>query len=188
MSRVAELPPVAVIEPRVFSDDRGFFFESWNSRTHADAVGADTVFVQDNHSRSATGVLRGLHYQLPPSAQAKLVRCTRGRIWDVAVDIRRGSPTFGDWLAEELSEHNHRQMWIPAGFAHGFLALEGPADLLYKATAHYDPDRDRAIAWDDPDLAIDWPLDGPPRLSDKDAAAPRLASAEVFGPGADPVD
>lgn len=176
------LPGVLVLEPRVFGDDRGFFFESWNDRTFTDAVGAQVTFVQDNHSRSATGVVRGLHYQLPPSAQGKLVRCGRGAVWDVAVDIRTGSATFGQWVAAELSADNHRQLWIPPGFAHGFVALTDTADLLYKASGFYDPDTDRSIAWDDPDIGIDWPLQGAPILSDKDAAAPRLADAEVFPP------
>lgn len=180
------LPDVVVVQPTVFGDDRGFFFESWNARTHAQVVGPDTTFVQDNHSRSARGVLRGLHYQLPPSAQGKLVRCGRGAVWDVAVDIRRDSPTFGRWVGEELTEDNHRQLWIPPGFAHGFVALTDTADLLYKATAFYDPQADRSIAWDDPDIGIDWPLDEPPTLSDKDARAPRLADADVFEPGALP--
>ncbi len=174
------LSGVLMLEPRVFGDDRGFFFESWNTATFADAVGSDVTFVQDNHSRSSSGVVRGLHYQLPPSPQGKLVRCGRGALWDVAVDIRAGSPTFGQWLAAELTADNHRQLWIPPGFAHGFVALTDTADLLYKASGFYDPDADRSIAWDDPDIGIDWPLEGAPILSDKDAAAPRLADAEVF--------
>lgn len=174
------LPGVVSLHPRVFGDDRGWFLESWNADRFAEAIGADVVFVQDNHSRSARHVLRGLHYQLPPSAQGKLVRCTRGVVWDVAVDIRRGSATFGQWVGQELSEDNHVQLWIPAGFAHGFVVLSEDADLLYKTTDFYDPATDRSIAWDDPDLAIDWPLDDAPSLSAKDAQAPRLAQAEVF--------
>ncbi len=173
------LPSVVVVQPRLFRDERGWFFESWSARTTRELVG-DATFVQDNHSSSDRGVLRGLHYQLPPSAQGKLVRCGRGRVWDVAVDVRRDSDTFGEWVGEELSADNHRQLWIPPGFAHGFLALTDHAELLYKATAPYDPATERSIAWDDPDLAIDWPLDGPPLLSDKDAAAPALADADVF--------
>nr|WP_274387943.1 dTDP-4-dehydrorhamnose 3,5-epimerase [Salsipaludibacter albus] len=170
---------VAVLEPDVFADDRGYFLESWNARSFVELVGEDVTFVQDNHSHSATGVLRGLHHQVPPSAQGKLVRCVRGRVWDVAVDVRRDSPTLGDWVAEELSEHNQRQLWISTGFAHGFLVLEGPADVLYKATDFYDPVSERSIAWDDPRLAIDWPLDTEPVLSAKDAAAPRFDPADL---------
>lgn len=175
-----DLPGVFMVEPRVFTDERGFFFESWNARDLSAELGHAVAFVQDNHSRSRRGVLRGLHYQLPPSAQAKLVRCVRGAVWDVAVDIRRRSPTFGDWTAHELSEDSHRQMYLPAGFAHGFLALTDVADVLYKTTTHYDGAADRAISWDDPDLAIDWPLDVAPIMSAKDADAPRLADAELF--------
>jgi len=170
-----------ILEPRVFSDDRGFFFESFNQRTFEEAVGVSPRFLQDNHSRSVKGVLRGLHYQLPPAAQGKLVRVTRGAIFDVAVDIRRSSPAFGDWVGYELSEDNFRQLWIPEGFAHGFLALTDVADVQYKATAYYAADLDRSIRWDDPDIGIDWSLDGvKPIVSSKDASAPGLADAEVF--------
>ncbi|HLF44416.1 MAG TPA: dTDP-4-dehydrorhamnose 3,5-epimerase [Acidimicrobiia bacterium] len=170
-----------ILEPRVFSDDRGYFYESFNQRTFEEATGVSTRFVQDNHSRSVKGVLRGLHYQLPPAAQGKLVRVTRGAIFDVAVDIRLSSPTFGDWVGYELSEDNFRQLWIPHGFAHGFLALTDVADVQYKATAYYDQDLDRTIRWDDPDIGIDWSLDGiTPIVSAKDASAPTLAEAEVF--------
>jgi len=170
-----------ILEPRVFSDDRGFFFESFNQRTFEEAVGVSPRFLQDNHSRSVKGVLRGLHYQLPPAAQGKLVRVTRGAIFDVAVDIRRSSPAFGDWVGYELSEDNFRQLWIPEGFAHGFLALTDVADVQYKATAYYAADLDRSIRWDDPDIGIDWSLDGiTPIVSSKDASAPALAEAEVF--------
>lgn len=179
MNRPPPPTDVVLVEPRVFTDERGLFFESWNARTHRSLVGGAT-FVQDNQSRSRRGVLRGLHYQLPPHAQGKLVRCIGGAIWDVAVDVRRGSPSFGGWVGYELSEDNHHQLWIPPGFAHGFVALTEPADVLYKATGFYEPTSERSIAWDDPQLAIDWPLDGAPVLSDKDAAAPLLDDAEQF--------
>ncbi len=168
-----ELPGVLLITPRVFPDPRGFFFESYNQetwRTH----GISTVFVQDNHSRSALGTLRGLHFQLPPMAQVKLVRCVRGVIWDVAVDIRVGSPTFGRWAGAELSADNFRQLYIPAGFAHGFCVLSDEAEVLYKTSAVYSRAHERGIAWDDPQLAIDWPV-AAPLLSDRDRAAPSLA-------------
>lgn len=173
------LPGVLVLQPRVFGDDRGLFFESWNARTFAESVGA-VEFVQDNHSRSSAGVVRGLHYQLPPSPQGKLVRCGRGAVWDVAVDLRPASPTFRQWVGVELTDDNHRQLWIPPGFGHGFVALTEQADLLYKASGFYDPDADRSIAWDDPDIGIDWPVDGQPTLSAKDATAPRLVDADLF--------
>ncbi len=170
-----------ILEPHVFSDERGFFFESFNQRTFEEATGVSLPFIQDNHSRSVKGVLRGLHYQLPPAAQGKLVRVTRGTVFDVAVDIRRSSPTFGDWVGYELSEDNFLQLWIPPGFAHGFLALTDVADLQYKATAYYAPDLDRAIRWDDPRIGIDWPLEGiRPIVSTRDGSAPSLAEAEVF--------
>ncbi len=174
------LPGVRLIEPRVFGDDRGFFLESWNARGFADA-GLDLDFVQDNHSRSARGVLRGLHYQLR-TPQGKLVRVTSGAVFDVAVDIRRSSPHFGRWVGYELSEANKRMLWVPPGFAHGFLVLSDSADFLYKCTTLYDAPNDRGIRWDDPAIGIDWPLDGMvPQLSGKDTAAPLLAQAEVFG-------
>ncbi|MFZ9148731.1 MAG: dTDP-4-dehydrorhamnose 3,5-epimerase [Vulcanococcus sp.] len=170
-----------LITPRVFGDDRGFFFESWNQRAFAAALEADgqpvPEFVQDNHSRSSQGVLRGLHYQLPPHPQGKLVRCVLGEIFDVAVDIRHGSPTFGQWVAARLSAVNHQQFWVPEGFAHGFLTLSESAEVLYKTTDFWSRDCERAIRWDDPQLAITWPAvaalgaDGP-LLSEKDAAAP----------------
>jgi len=175
------LPGLLVYEPEVFGDDRGFFMESWNRRTFSDATGLDPVFVQDNHSRSAWGVLRGIHYQLDPHAQGKLVRVTLGAVWDVAVDLRRGSPSFGRWAGVELTASNHRQLWIPQGFGHGFLVLSEIADVLYKTTDYYEPQLDRALRWDDPTLDIAWPLDGmAPTLSVKDASAPYLADAEVF--------
>jgi dTDP-4-dehydrorhamnose 3,5-epimerase len=173
---------VYLVEPRVFGDERGFFFESWNEEAFASAVGQPWHFVQDNHSRSRQGVLRGLHYQLPPHAQGKLVRVVRGEVFDVAVDIRQGSPTFGCWVGERLSGDSHRQLWIPPGFAHGVVVLSDSADFLYKTTAPYAPQAERCIAWDAPALAIDWPLDGlTPQVSTKDALAPRLGRAEVFG-------
>jgi dTDP-4-dehydrorhamnose 3,5-epimerase len=171
------LPGVLLIEPRVFADARGFFLETYNARAFQDA-GLDVTFVQDNHSRSAAGVLRGLHYQ-EPKAQGKLVRCTRGALYDVAVDIRVGSPHFGKWYGLELSEENQRILWVPPGFAHGFCALSDGADLVYKCTELYDAANDRSIAWNDPDIAIEWPL-GDPLLSPKDTAAPRLKDAEVL--------
>ena len=179
--------PVAgplLITPRVFGDEHGFFFESWNQRTFAAALEADgqpaPAFVQDNHSRSSCGVLRGLHYQLPPHPQCKLVRCVLGEIFDVAVDIRHGSPTFGQWVGATLSAANHQQLWVPAGFAHGFLTLTAHAEVLYKTTDFWSRDCERAIRWDDPQLAITWPplelagSSGAPLLSEKDAAAPLL--------------
>ena len=173
------LPGVRLITPRVFGDGRGFFLDSWNARTFADA-GLGVDFVQDNHSRSARGVLRGLHYQLG-SPQGKLVRVTQGAVFDVAVDVRRSSPHFGRWTGAELSDANHRMLWIPPGFAHGFVVLSDSADFLYKCTTLYDAPNDRGIRWDDPAIGIDWPLAGmTPQLSAKDALAPLLADAEVF--------
>jgi dTDP-4-dehydrorhamnose 3,5-epimerase len=166
---------VLIIEPKVFGDERGFFFESFNQRAFNEAVGHTVDFVQDNHSRSAKGVLRGLHFQRPPHAQGKLVRVTQGSVFDVAADIRADSPTFGRWVGVELSGANHRQMWIPAGLAHGFLVTSDSADFLYKTTDYYRPESEGSVRWDDPDLAIAWPLDGiTPALSAKDAAAPRM--------------
>jgi dTDP-4-dehydrorhamnose 3,5-epimerase len=166
---------VLIIEPKVFGDERGFFFESFNQRAFNEAVGHTVDFVQDNHSRSAKGVLRGLHFQRPPHAQGKLVRVTQGSVFDVAADTRPDSPTFGRWVGVELSGANHRQMWIPAGLAHGFLVTSDSADFLYKTTDYYRPDAEGSVRWDDPDLAIAWPLDGiTPALSTKDAAAPLL--------------
>ena len=166
---------VLIIEPKVFGDERGFFFESFNQRAFNEAVGHTVDFVQDNHSRSAKGVLRGLHFQRPPHAQGKLVRVTQGSVFDVAADTRPDSPTFGRWVGVELSGANHRQMWIPAGLAHGFLVTSDSADFLYKTTDYYRPESEGSVRWDDPDLAIAWPLDGiTPSLSAKDAAAPAL--------------
>lgn len=172
------LPGVKLIEPRVFGDDRGFFLESWNAEVFA-ANGLDLHFVQDNHSRSARGVLRGLHYQIV-APQGKLVRVTAGEVFDVAVDIRRSSPSFGQWVGYHLSAQNKRMLWVPPGFAHGFAVLSDSADFLYKCTTLYAPAHDRGIAWNDPAIGIDWPIDGAPLLSAKDANAVTLAQAEVF--------
>jgi dTDP-4-dehydrorhamnose 3,5-epimerase len=170
-----ELPGVLVITPRVFSDTRGFFLESYNERQYGE-WGMPTRFVQDNHSRSTRGTLRGLHFQVG-QPQAKLCRVLQGEVFDVAVDIRRGSPTFGRWVGVVLSGENHRQLFVPAGFAHGFLVLSETADFLYKCDDFYHPAGDRGIAWDDPLIKIEWPLEGPPLLSAKDAALPRLHEA-----------
>ena len=164
------IPDVLLIEPRVFGDERGFFFESFNQRAFNEAVGADVLFVQDNHSRSVRNVLRGLHYQLAPKAQGKLVRASVGEVFDVVVDIRENSPTFGRWVAETLSADNKRQLWIPPGLAHGFLVLSEVAEFLYKTTDYWDSSLERCIQWDDPDLAIEWPLVGEAVLSPKDRA------------------
>jgi dTDP-4-dehydrorhamnose 3,5-epimerase len=175
----SDLPDVLVVEPRVFGDERGFFMESWNRRAFAQA-GLDAEFVQDNHSRSRRGVLRGLHYQVR-EPQGKLVRVALGEVYDVAVDLRRSSPTFGRSVGLHLSAENRRMMWIPPGFAHGFLVLSEVADFLYKTTAYYHPEHDRSLRWDDPALGIAWPLDGKaPTVSAKDAKAPLLAQAEVY--------
>ena len=173
------LAEVLVLEPAVFGDARGAFFESWNKRSFAALVGRDVDFVQDNHSTSAGGVLRGLHYQVR-QAQGKLVRVTSGEVFDVAVDLRRSSKTFGRWVGENLSAQNRRMMWIPEGFAHGFLVLSGSADFLYKTTDYYAPEHERSLLWNDPALGIDWPLDGEPLLKPKDAAGTPLAVAETF--------
>jgi dTDP-4-dehydrorhamnose 3,5-epimerase len=173
------LPDVKLIEPRVFGDDRGFFFESWNRRTFA-AAGIDMDFVQDNHSRSRRGVLRGLHYQIE-HAQGKLVRVTEGEVYDVAVDLRRSSPGFGRSVGCVLSAVNRRMLWIPPGFAHGFLVLSENAEFLYKATDYWFPEHERTLLWSDPALRIDWPLSGEPTLAAKDAAGRLLADADVYG-------
>ncbi|KVN81201.1 dTDP-4-dehydrorhamnose 3,5-epimerase [Burkholderia ubonensis] len=177
--KATALVDVKVIEPAVFGDARGFFFESFNRRAFAEVIGMDVDFVQDNHSRSAKGVLRGLHYQLQ-HPQGKLLRVTAGEVLDVAVDIRRSSPTFGHAVTVRLSAENKRQIWVPPGFAHGFLVLSEYADVLYKTTDYWHPECERQIAWNDPDIGIEWPLDAPPSLSDKDAAAPLLRDAEVY--------
>jgi dTDP-4-dehydrorhamnose 3,5-epimerase len=174
-----------LISPRVFADGRGFFFESWNQRRFDEAVGTPTIFLQDNHSRSSKGVLRGLHYQLEPEPQGKLVRCTVGAIFDVAVDLRRSSPTFGQWVGAELSAENQQQLWVPVGFGHGFLTLSDTAEVLYKASGFWSKSCERSLLWNDPDLAIAWPLDrlngSAPLLAEKDAAAPGFAEASAAG-------
>ena len=174
------IPDVILFEPRVFGDDRGFFFESFNERVFFEAVGKMYEFVQDNHSRSSRGVLRGLHYQLPPNAQGKLVRVVAGEVFDVAVDIRKSSPTFGRWVGELLSESNKRQLWIPPGFAHAFITLSDAAEFLYKTTDFYAPSAERCIQWNDPDISIQWPYAEAPVLSTKDAKAVPLRYAETF--------
>ncbi len=174
-----EIPDVLVIEPRVFGDERGFFFESFNQRTWEEETGLATRFVQENHSRSVRHVLRGLHYQIR-QPQGKLVRVILGTVFDVAVDLRRSSPTFGRWVGRELSADNKRQMWIPEGFAHGFVVLSEAAEFLYLTTDYYAPEHERSVIWNDPDLAIDWPLEGMPVLSVKDRQAPLLKDADLF--------
>jgi dTDP-4-dehydrorhamnose 3,5-epimerase len=174
------IPEVLIIEPKVFGDARGFFYESFNGKAFDEAVGRHVEFVQDNHSRSAKGVLRGLHYQIQ-QPQGKLVRVVRGAVFDVAVDIRKSSPTFGKWIGVELSEDNHRQLWVPEGFAHGFLVLSETAEFLYKTTDYYAPAHERSIVWNDTGLNIQWPDIGmAPQLSAKDEAGSNFASAEVF--------
>jgi len=172
------MPDVLLLEPRVFGDDRGFFFESYNKNVLA-GLGLGREFVQDNHSRSSRGVLRGLHYQLQHT-QGKLIRVIAGAIWDVAVDIRRGSPTFGQWVGEELSAANKRLLWVPEGFAHGFIVLSDFSEVLYKASDFYSPAHEQALLWNDPDLKIEWPLDGEPILSAKDKAGILLRDAPLF--------
>ena len=175
-----ELPEVLLLEPRVFGDARGFFLESWNARAFRDATGLDTQFVQDNHSHSARHVLRGIHYQLV-RPQGKLVRVVSGAVWDLAVDLRQSSPRFGKWTGAELSADNKRQLWVPPGFGHAFLVLSDAADFLYKTTEYWIAEHDRALRWDDPALAIAWPLHGAqPLLAERDAAAPLLQQAQVF--------
>ena len=175
------IPEVMLVEPKVFGDARGFFLESFRQDLFDAATGTRHEFVQDNHSRSTRGVLRGLHYQLPPHAQGKLVRVITGAVFDVAVDVRRSSPTFGQWVGAELTAENHRQLWIPPGFAHGFLVLSETADFVYKTTAYYAPQSDRGILWNDADIGIAWPELGMElSLSDKDRQQPSLGQAEVF--------
>jgi dTDP-4-dehydrorhamnose 3,5-epimerase len=174
-----EIADVLIIEPKVFADERGFFMESFNQQRFNEIVGREVNFVQDNHSRSSKGVLRGLHYQLPPMAQGKLVRVTQGEVFDVAVDLRRSSPTFGKWTGVILSGENKRQFWIPEGFAHGFYVLSETADFLYKTTNYYSPECDCSLYWNDHSLSIDWGISSP-ILSEKDANAPHITSAEVF--------
>jgi len=174
------IPDVKIVAPTVLEDSRGFFFESFNRQKFQSGVGRDVDFVQDNHSRSAYGVLRGLHYQLPPHAQGKLVRVAVGEIFDVAIDIRKSSKTFGKWVGLRLSAENKLQLWIPEGFAHGFVTLSEHAEVLYKTTSYYAPRSDRGILWNDPALGIDWQGLSEPLLSQKDAAQPLLSDAEVF--------
>lgn len=173
------IPEVILIEPRVFGDDRGFFFESFNHAKFEECIGRSVRFVQDNHSKSSKGVLRGLHYQIQ-QPQGKLVRVTQGQVFDVAVDIRRSSPTFGRWVGAHLSAENKHQLWIPEGFAHGFLVLSDTAEFLYKTTDYYEPAFERSIVWNDPGIGIDWGITEMPLLSPKDLAASKLESAEIF--------
>lgn len=173
------IPDVTIIEPKVFGDARGFFMESFNARAFADATGIDAPFVQDNHSRSAKNVLRGLHYQIK-QPQGKLVRVTTGRVFDVAVDLRKSSPTFGKWAGVELSAENNRQLWIPPGFAHGFVVLSDSADFLYKTTDYYAPEHERCLIWNDPQVGVEWPIDGEPLLSAKDKNGLPLDQVETF--------
>lgn len=175
-----EIPDVKILEPRVFCDSRGFFFESFNSRRFEELIGIKKEFVQDNHSRSQKGVLRGLHYQLAPMAQGKLVRVTQGEVYDVAVDIRKSSPTFGKWIGVNLSAENKRQLWIPEGFAHGFLTLSETAEFLYKATNYYSPSHEASLLWNDESLAINWPIDISPLLNEKDLTAKSMRDAKFF--------
>lgn len=175
-----DIPDLLVIEPKVFGDSRGFFYESFNQKSFNAATGVNANFVQDNHSRSAKGVLRGLHYQIK-QPQGKLVRVVRGKVWDVAVDLRKSSPTFGQWHGVELSEENNRQYWVPPGFGHGFVVLSDTADFLYKTTDYYAPEFERSLLWNDPELAIDWHLDGiEPQLSEKDKVGKLFKDAEIF--------
>ncbi len=173
------IPDVLIIEPQVFGDARGFFFESFNQKAFQAATGLEVNFVQDNHSRSAQGVLRGLHYQIE-QPQGKLVRVVRGAVFDVAVDLRKRSATFGKWVSVQLSEENKRQMWVPPGFAHGFLTLSETADFLYKTTDYYAPQFERCVAWNDPAIGIEWPAGVQPKLSNKDQAGVQLGTAQIF--------
>ena len=175
------IPDVILFEPKVFGDERGFFYESFNQQKFEELTGLKRHFVQDNHSKSQKGVLRGLHYQLPPKAQGKLVRVVQGEVFDVAVDIRKNSPTFGQWVGEMLSSGNNRQMWIPEGFAHGFVTLSDTAEFLYKTTDYYAPEYERCIAWNAPEISIEWPFTEAPLLSGKDRQGLSLSDAEVFG-------
>lgn len=175
-----EIPEVVLFTPKFFGDERGFFFESFNQAVFEEATGIKRTFIQDNHSKSQRGVLRGLHYQLDPMAQGKLVRVVQGEVFDVAVDIRKNSPTFGQWIGEILSAENKKQLWVPEGFAHGFVTLSETAEFLYKTTNVYAPTHERSILWNDPDLAIDWQFADEPLLSGKDQQAIRFKDAEVF--------
>lgn len=175
-----EIPDVKIFEPKVFGDDRGFFFESFSQKVFEEATGLKANFIQDNHSKSSRGVLRGLHYQLPPMAQGKLVRVVEGEVFDVAVDIRKSSPTFGKWVGVLLSAENKRQLWIPEGFAHGFLTLSETAEFLYKTTNYYSPTHEGSIIWNDPELQVAWPVQNSPQVSAKDQAAPLFKDASYF--------
>ena len=174
------IPDIILFEPRVFGDDRGLYFESFNQKTFEEIVGIATTFVQDNHSKSTKGVLRGLHYQLHPKAQGKLIRAIQGEIFDVVVDIRKDSPTFGQWLGEVLSADNKKQLWIPLGFAHGYLTLSATAEILYKTTDFYAPEFERCIIWNDKEIGIEWPLQGEPILSGKDMCGLSLSNGELM--------
>ena len=174
------IPDVVLFEPKIFGDDRGYFYESFNQRIFEEATGVKCDFVQDNHSKSQVGVLRGLHYQLPPKAQGKLVRVVQGEVFDVAVDVRKSSPTFGKWVGEILSAENKKQMWIPEGFAHGFVTLSETAEFLYKTTDYYAPEYERSILWNDTNIRINWPIQGEPQLAKKDLAARLFDQAEYF--------
>jgi dTDP-4-dehydrorhamnose 3,5-epimerase len=174
------IPDILILEPKVFGDERGFFFESFNQKAFREATGLDVTFVQDCHSRSTKGVLRGLHYQMPPKGQGKLVHVVQGEVFDAAVDLRKGSKTFGRWVGDILSAVNKKQLWIPPGFAHGFLTLSDTAEFLYKTTDYYSPEHERCIRWDDRGIGIDWPILDQPLLAAKDAAAGGLAEAELF--------
>ncbi|HDR2519503.1 TPA: dTDP-4-dehydrorhamnose 3,5-epimerase [Enterobacter ludwigii] len=171
-----DIPDVLIFEPKVFGDDRGFFFESFSQKIFEEAVGRKVEFVQDNHSKSCKGVLRGLHYQLEPYAQGKLVRCVAGEVFDVAVDIRKSSPTFGKWVGVNLSAENKRQLWIPEGFAHGFLVISDMAEFVYKTTNYYHPESDRGLLWNDETLSINWPIEECPILSEKDKNAKKITN------------
>jgi len=173
------IPDLLILEPTVFGDERGFFMESFNNRDFCDAVGSEVQFVQDNHSRSSRGVLRGLHYQIQ-EPQGKLVRVVSGAVFDVAVDIRKNSSTFGEWFGVELTAENYKQFWVPAGFAHGFVVLSEKADFLYKTTEYYAPQFEQCISWNDPEIGIDWTIDFAPQLSEKDRSGNRLSNAMVF--------
>ena len=175
------IPDVVLFEPKIFGDDRGFFFESFSQRLFEELTGLKHNFVQDNHSKSQRGVLRGLHYQLPPRAQGKLVRVVQGEVFDVAVDVRKSSPTFGKWVGEILSAENKKQLWVPEGFAHGFLTLSQTAEFLYKTTEYYAPEYERSILWSDSKIGITWPIKAEPQLAAKDLAAKIFDQAECFG-------
>jgi len=175
-----KIPDVKIIEPTVFEDERGYFFESFNHKKFEEAIGREVTFVQDNHSKSSKGVLRGLHYQLPPHAQGKLVRVVQGEVFDVAVDIRKSSPTYGQWVAETLSAENKKQLWIPEGFAHGFLTLSVTAEFLYKTTNYYAKEFERSIIWNDANLDILWPQQIKILLADKDAVSITIQNAEIY--------